>query len=274
MADSDCPFIPAAEIQTFMAIIEKDFATKNTIKDLRKSMVEHMEKLILFMSDNFKKWADHRVGIVEQDVFDTKQKLDAVSDSKEKLSKDVEEISSKLASSTARENVNEGAASNRQRTLENQEMYSRRDSVRIYNVPHEIDENTTTQALKIIHQNLNLGHITRQCISRSHRVGKPRDNRPAPIIVKFCRHDDKVDVIKARRLLKGKKIGDCRPLVIREDLTQERFGWMHELIQLTSPRQVWSTDGTIVVLVDGDRNYVRDASDYESLKLTLSTQGK
>lgn len=266
MSDTNCPFIPTADIQTFMATVEKDFATKSTIKDLRKSMVENMEKMIYFMSDRFKKWADHRVGVVEQDVFDTKQMLDEVSERREKLSQDVLEINEKLATNSS---ASEGATT-RQRTLENQEMYSRRDSIRIYNVPAHVDENTTTIALRIFHDKLNLGHMTRQCISRSHRVGKPRDGKPAPIIVKFCRHDDKVDVIKARRLLKGQKLGDCRPLVIREDLTQERFGWLHELVQMTSPRQVWSTDGTIVALIDGTKNYVRDASDFNELKTRLS----
>ena len=101
-------------------------------------------------------------------------------------------------------------------------------------------------------------YISDRDIDRSHRVGRPRDdNKPRAIILKFLRHTDKETVIRVRRKLKGTGI------VTREDLTKTRMGWISSLRDHVEHFKIWSNDGTVVVLVNDNRHYIRNPNDLE-----------
>ena len=104
------------------------------------------------------------------------------------------------------------------------EQYGRRNAVRVFGIP-EIKrnkkdgpvkfENTDALVLNVFKNKLNL-NLSYHDISRSHRVGKPRDGRPRPIIVKFVSYRRKREVFSCKKKLKG------TDLTITEDLTAQR----------------------------------------------------
>lgn len=148
--------------------------------------------------------------------------------------------------------------------MDDYEMYSRRNSVRVYGiaeVPRNENEDCSSKILKIFKDEMNLV-LDPNDISRSHRAGKPSDNITRAILVKFVRHDKKVDTIKARKALKGK------PIVIKEDVTQPRAKIMHELYEYGKLKRinVWSTDGRIFAKVRGKIYPVRSRSDVNIVK--------
>nr|KAG5703329.1 hypothetical protein BaRGS_025571 [Batillaria attramentaria]KAG5710831.1 hypothetical protein BaRGS_026982 [Batillaria attramentaria] len=84
--------------------------------------------------------------------------------------------------------------------LDEQEQYSRRNSVRIATIPESTGENTDEIVMKVAES---IGvTLDRRDIDRSHRVGKktsPTDTSARPILVKFSTYRAKEAVMKARR---------------------------------------------------------------------------
>ncbi|XP_047990188.1 uncharacterized protein LOC125229402 [Leguminivora glycinivorella] len=68
--------------------------------------------------------------------------------------------------------------------VDKMEMRSRRKMLLVHGVSEVQDESaadTVVRELKTVHSSLSVDHI-----SRCHRLGRPRSNKPRPIIVKFC----------------------------------------------------------------------------------------
>ena len=76
------------------------------------------------------------------------------------------------------------------------------------------NENCKAEVVAIIKSRLNINDISEADIDAAHRIGRPRNDKPRAIIVKFFRRDDKQRVIGARRKLKHSHY------VITEDLTE------------------------------------------------------
>lgn len=111
--------------------------------------------------------------------------------------------------------------------LEEVEQYSRSNSVEIFGVPEEKGEDVYEIVRKVgVSLDMN---ITREQIDVCHRLGKPRESqRPAGIIVKFVRRDDKLSLIakrKVKRNLSTQQLGfkqPAEPVYINESLSPER----------------------------------------------------
>ena len=126
--------------------------------------------------------------------------------------------------------------------LDEHEQYSRRNSLRVYGVKEEKDENTDTVVIDLIKSKLDI-EVTEKDLDRSHRV-TPRiaSNGPRPIIVKFARHNVRQKVYATRTKLKKTKI------FIREDLTMKKQKLMRETLNNGSILKAWSNDGRIRAL--------------------------
>jgi predicted nuclease with TOPRIM domain len=62
--------------------------------------------------------------------------------------------------------------------IEELEMYSRRNGIRIFGVAESADENCVKLATSLFKSKLNINNVSEMEISRAHRVGKPtRDPR-------------------------------------------------------------------------------------------------
>ena len=95
--------------------------------------------------------------------------------------------------------------------FENQEQYYRRNCLLVHSIPEEQEKSNDSIVLNAINKHLEK-EVTEDDIERTHRVGKPKQNKktPRPIIIKFVRYNCR------RRIFLNKK-----KLKIREYLLQK-----------------------------------------------------
>ncbi|XP_032232538.2 uncharacterized protein LOC116601130 [Nematostella vectensis] len=128
------------------------------------------------------------------------------------------------------------------------EQYSRRNNIRIGGIPEddsEEREQTDGKVINLIKENLGITILPTD-ICRSHRTGKKKDSKPRQIIVKFTRHNTKLEVMRKRKELKQKKSS----IFINEDLTQQPRLKMVKLLKDEGKDLIsksWSADGIIFV---------------------------
>ncbi|KAK3927935.1 LINE-1 retrotransposable element ORF1 protein [Frankliniella fusca] len=178
------------------------------------------------------------------------QALDPLKGSVDSLRSEVEGLNSQLAE---KDKVIH-ALSER---LNECEQYSRRNNLRIFGVAESADEDTDAIVLKVASD---IGaHLSVHQIDRSHRVGKAGTN-PRPIIVKFTGYHPRRAMFQAKKALKGSAV------TIREDLTQQRLALLKKAIEAYSIKNVWTSDGVIMVNTGTKRpNRVKTSSDLDKL---------
>lgn len=119
------------------------------------------------------------------------------------------------------------------------EQYSRKNSLRIFGVPHVKGEDTDKLIVQLCKDKLDVS-IAKTDIDCSHRL-PAKDGFCPPLIVKFCRRSIRDMVFRNKKGLKGSKI------VIREDLTRRRMQLFNKAKTLHGPKNVWTSDGAILV---------------------------
>lgn len=125
-----------------------------------------------------------------------------------------------------------------ERKLDEMEQYQRRSNLRIFGVP-ESEVNSDQAAIETARRigvTLDLSDI-----DRSHRVGPPQQGKCRPIIVKFSSYRKRSEFFRNKRELKNSGI------TVREDLTQLRVLVLMAAIDKFQLKNVWSSDGTIIV---------------------------
>ncbi|KAL1454506.1 hypothetical protein WDU94_010745 [Cyamophila willieti] len=106
--------------------------------------------------------------------------------------------------------------------------------------------------------------IEPSALDRAHRLGPPRTGtsvRPRPVIVKFKAYFDKKAVFGAKSKLKGQKF------LITESLTKTRHILLKKAKEHFSNNRTWTSDGKVVVKVEGEQNLKTLASHRELLAL-------
>ena len=125
--------------------------------------------------------------------------------------------------------------------IDKMEQYSRKDNVRISNLPdpHDSDEDTNQLVVKLAKD---LGvEITERDISTSHRLGKNSVTYCRPVIVKFCRRDTKMKIMMKRKLLKDH--ADYDRVYVNDDLTKVRYKLCKQLRE--DSYKAWTIGGKI-----------------------------
>lgn len=131
-------------------------------------------------------------------------------------------------------------------TVEELQQYSRRNTVLVSGVSEEKGENTDEVIKKLAAEKIKVP-ITDADIDRTHRIGKPKQGVPRAIVVKFTRYNVKNQIMRARRNLKGSRIGIQEMLTVYK---QRLLGRAQELVKEASwVKSTWSWDGRIYVLV-------------------------
>lgn len=131
---------------------------------------------------------------------------------------------------------------------DDQEQYSRRNSVRIVGIPENHGERIYDVVLDFLNNKLVLERpITTSDIDRIHRVGSPASSRP--ILVKFATYQVRQLLFRARKKLRD---GDqeLNNIYINEDLTQTRSQLLYEARKMKKNRHItdaWSYDGKIMI---------------------------
>jgi hypothetical protein len=148
---------------------------------------------------------------------------------------------------------------------EKQEQYSRRESVRLFNVAECENENTNSA---VVDACLSMGiTVTSQDICISHRVGRRMPHRPRAIICRFVRRDIKHSVMENKHLL-GRS-ANWHNVGVREDLTAPRNRIVQQLRQ--QKERFRTIDGRIEVTRSGRAIVVDNLYDLTT-KLNWSTE--
>ena len=105
-----------------------------------------------------------------------------------------------------------------EKSVENQERYSRRDNLLFHDIPGNTDESfqTTTDTLvKVLNENVQNFQCTKDDFIRVHRLRSKQAGK-SPIIARFLRSTDKLNVLKSRKLLRDKGIGVSNDMTPRQ----------------------------------------------------------
>ena len=159
--------------------------------------------------------------------------------------------------------------------LDDQEQYSRRNSLRISGITESDNEVIGPKVLEFINTRLNLdSNVTNDQIDRMHRVGKPQPNKSRPVLVKFATYQIRKKVYSNRSKLKPRSVtvqsntgtpqrpddgtslnaSDGEPqeplFFINEDLTKTRATLLWRARSLKKQSKIkdcWSADGNILI---------------------------
>lgn len=150
--------------------------------------------------------------------------------------------------------------------LDDSEQYSRRNSLRITNIPETNSDDTDTIVIDIA-KTLNVD-ISPTDIDRSHRVGKPDKAKPRDILVKFATYRARQRLYGPRSALKD---SDYTGVFLNEDLTQSRSKLLYEArvkVKGSYLKGAWSTDGRLFIKDFNDKVHrlknVQDISEHSS----------
>lgn len=136
-------------------------------------------------------------------------------------------------------------------TVDELEQYGRRNAVRIWskNMPETPGENTD-EIVKAYTVRAGVD-LPPDCISRSHRVGRPVAGKVRPIIVKFTSYNFRKMVYDSRKAVPD--------VFVSEDLTRVRSSVLFKARQERQCgrfKHCWSTDGRINIRLNNDSKHV------------------
>lgn len=129
--------------------------------------------------------------------------------------------------------------------IDNMEQYSRKNNIRIFGLPENINENTPELILNIIKDKLKINNILPDDIEKAFRTGKTMEEKPRAVFIRFKTHQNKIDVYGNKNKLKGTKI------TIREDLTKLRVKILNEKMEKYGKKNVWTLEGKIKWIDNG-----------------------
>lgn len=158
-----------------------------------------------------------------------------------------------------------------ERKCDENEQYSRRNSLRIHGVKEESEENLTESIKTLLNKELALSPpITNSDIDRVHRIG-PRgpdiNTRPRQCILKLTSYQTRARIFNSRTKLRHA----ANKMYINEDLTKPRADLLWTIRNLKREKKIsdgWSHDGKIYVkLGDGKIVYIKDKNHLNELTL-------
>ena len=89
-----------------------------------------------------------------------------------------------------------------EKQLNDLEQYTRRNSIRIFGIREQSNEDTDQIVVDLANEKLGF-QLTKRDIDHSHRVQQKDPRKPKPIIVKLCSYKDKTSFMRNKKKLKG-----------------------------------------------------------------------
>ncbi|XP_028156451.1 uncharacterized protein LOC114350030 [Ostrinia furnacalis] len=152
------------------------------------------------------------------------------------------------------------------RVVDGIEARHRSKFVLITGVPDVDNEDPLSATLTILKDNLGLPNIASASISTCHRLGRFKEGRSRPVILKFVSRETRSLVWKKKTQLKG------TPFVISEFLTRTRQALFLNARKHFGMRRVWSMDGNVFIkLPNGARERVSSSEELDRLMERHST---
>ena len=130
--------------------------------------------------------------------------------------------------------------------IDEQEQYSRSNSVRIQNPNWEEKEDENCTALVMKYAKDNDVELSYRDFDACHRVGKKQPNNPRPILVKFIRRDHRTALLRTRTTQRQARSN----IFVNEDLTAMRAEAAREARSLVKKNKIASSyvfSGKIVI---------------------------
>ena len=132
---------------------------------------------------------------MKEETLRLKEQQDISSEIVEKMKKDIQD--------------NQFRDKEAQFLIDRQEQYSRKNSVRVFDVKEESGENIEELLITLLKEEINLD-IAPLEIKIIHHVGRTVPNKSRPVIIKFLSHKTKEMVMRRKK--------EAKTIKIREDL--------------------------------------------------------
>ena len=140
--------------------------------------------------------------------------------------------------------------------LDDQQQYSRRNCLLIHGVEEKQNENVEAAVMDIVDNKLK-ATVLKNDISRMHRLGRRKQGRPRPIIVRFISYRQRKNIFDVKKRLKGQGI------LITENLTSKRYSLLRKCIEQHGRENCWTLDGRIYFKVGETVKIVTKKADLE-----------
>lgn len=131
--------------------------------------------------------------------------------------------------------------------LDNQEQYSRRNSLRINGLPESNEGSANSVVLDLFTKGMGCD-IQLTDIDRAHRIGRTDSSgKIRPMLVKFTSYRSRDIVFRAKSHLKKDQ---TKKIFINEDLTAARSALFFKARQMRKEKRItdcWTSDGKILV---------------------------
>ena len=244
-------------------------------KEFKKMITDDLSKKLVKLRDDLKKHfqeelakVNHRVAELEAKIKDNKTEIESLKNDRSDLQTKVQKLEEKYKNlKTEKDNLADKVSETEQIVKRNVmhlndiEQYTRRNNIRIYGVDDsnkdETAEETVGEVLKLLDRDLNLSLHPRD-INIAHRIGQFQKDGNRVIICSFVSRTHRNEVIRRRKLLKGKV------QVIREDLTRKNAKLLEEVSDVSNVSNAWSDQGKIIAKLDTN----------EKMLVTLATDLK
>lgn len=152
---------------------------------------------------------------------------------------------------------------------DSQEMRSRRKIILLHGVPEADNEDVVDVSLEIFSSKLKVPNITADGISRCHRLGSHRENKPRPILIKLC------DLSKKERIWNSKTGLRGTGITLSEFLTKHRHNIFMSSRSRFGVSKCWTNGGRIFVIgADGVRHTVETMEDLNSIPVDSSSKAQ
>lgn len=146
------------------------------------------------------------------------------------------------------------------RQMERLDMRSRRKILLFHGVPEDKGEAATEVVTNLISSKLKISGLSTNSLSRCHRLGRPMEKRPRPLLVKFREVSVRDKIWFAKAKLKGTGVTQS------EFLTKSRHSVFMRARQLYGITKCWTRDGVINVLApDGSHHRVECLAELEAI---------
>lgn len=122
------------------------------------------------------------------------------------------------------------------------EQQSREKNIAVFGFKERNGENLKKDVIEFFNKSKLETNLTLTDIDRCSRVGKRINNsKPRPIIIKFINYQNKIDIFKIKKNLKGTGI------TIKEDLTQDNLKLYNIAAQKYGHANAWTKNGVVYV---------------------------
>ena len=218
---------------------------KQFIKESVESVVQNIIPVEFHtLRESINDSIERAVSGIESRVSEAESRLETVEKENVNITKTIDDLQQKTA--VMENNIKKALIH-----CNNNEQYSRRESVRIYGLPlPSVDisgrkpvDNCQDLMIRIAKESLGID-LSPNDVVAAHRVGKVKNNLQ-PVIVKFQSRKVRDKVIMKRKLLKGSAVS------IHEDLTKLNVSLLNRLDSSPGISKSWSWMGKIWAIAKG-----------------------